>query len=109
MEVFREKDREGVLSALFNSALEHRLIGVSWLDVNKSQGGHLGMRGWQALADVDAEERVLAQGDVELEEERLAQVQQGPPEDARRHVLTDPPAHLQLAHVYAAVSEHPWP
>ena len=65
------------------------------------------MGGRQSLADVDAKQSVLAQGNVELEEEWLAKVKQRPPEDPWGDVLTGSPPHLQLAHIYAGVPEHP--
>ena len=69
---------------------------------------YLCMRGGQPLAYVDPKQGVLPQGYVELEEEGLAQVQQGPPEHPRGNILTHSPPHLQLPRHNAAVPVHPW-
>lgn len=63
----------------------------------------------QPFANVNPEECILAQGDVELEELRLAEVHQGSPEHPGRHLLGHTPAHLQAARIYAAVTSGPWP
>ena len=65
------------------------------------------MRGGQALADVHPEQGVLPQGDVELEELRLAEVEQRPPEHSGGDLLADPPAHLHTARVDAGVTARP--
>lgn len=70
---------------------------------------HLSMWRRQAFPHVDPKQRVLAQGDVELEEVWLAQVKQRPPEDAWRNILTDTLTQLQLPAVYTAVLQHPRP
>lgn len=63
----------------------------------------------QAFPHVDPKQRVLAEGDVELEEVWLTQVKQRPPEDAWRNILTDTLTQLQLPAVYTAVLQHPRP
>ena len=75
----------------------------------KASVGYLGMGGGQAFADVDPKQGVLAQGDVELEELGLFEVEQGPPEHSGRHFLGHPPSHFQVACVDAAVPQRPRP
>lgn len=58
----------------------------------------------QPFANVNPKQCILAQGDVELEELRLAEVHQGSPEHPGRHLLGHAPAHLQAARIYAAVA-----
>ncbi len=81
----------------------------SGLSVNRKVCAHLCMGRRQPFANVNPEQCILAQGDVELEELRLAEVHQGSPEHPRKHLLGHAPAHLQAARIYAAVASGPWP
>lgn len=73
----------------------------------RSSGSYLRVRWGQALANVNSEEGVLPEGDVELEELRLAEIEEGSPKHSWGDILGHPPAHLDVPGVYAAVSACP--
>lgn len=89
----------------FSTQMNMKIILSLWWSLYRF---YLRMRRRQALADVHPEKGIFAEGDVELQELWLAEVEQGPPKHSRRDFLGHPPPNLDAAWVYTAVPACPW-